>query len=77
MIGVLTFRFIRIRVVGVSPGWNTDGVRGGSCVFVFIVGLYCDDDDLGDGCDFFGNRVADGCEVGLIIGPGLEAGCSF
>ena len=44
---------------------------------VFIVGLYCVDDDLGLGYDFFGSRVADGCEVGLVLGPGLEAGCSF
>ena len=72
-----TFCVIGIKIVGVLLGWSWNRVRGGSCVFVLIVGLYCVHDDLGVGCDFNGSRVKDGCEVGLVLGPGLEAGCSF
>ena len=46
-------------------------------MFVFIVGLYCVDDNVGAGCHLVGGRVADGGKVGLFLGPGLEAGCSF
>ncbi len=77
LIGVLKFLVMRIRDVGILPGWSWDGVSGGSCLFVFIVGLYCVDDDFGVGCYFVGGRVADGGKVGLVLGPGLEAGCRF
>jgi hypothetical protein len=77
LIGVFTFRVIRVWVVGVLPRWGWDGVRGGSCGLVFIVGLYCVDDDLGVGCYLVGGRIADGGKVGLVLGPGLEAACSF
>ena len=46
-------------------------------MFVFRVGLYCVDADLGVGCYLVGSRVADGGKVGLVFVPGLEAGCSF
>jgi len=68
---------MRVGVVGVLPGWSWDGIRGGSCVFVFTVGLYCVDDGLGGECYLVGDRVADGGKVGLVLCPGLEAGCSF
>jgi hypothetical protein len=67
----------QVGVVGVLPGWSWDSVRVGSCVFVFIVGLSCVDDYLRVGCYLFGGRVSDGGEVGLVLGPRLEAGCSF
>ncbi len=76
-IGVLKFRVIRIGDVGVLPGRGWDGVRGRSCVFVLKVRLYCVDDDLGVGFYRVGGRFADGGKVGLVLGPGLEAGYSF
>ena len=77
MVWVFTYSVLRVGVVGVLPGWNWDCVRGDSCVSVFIVGLYCVNDYLGVGCYFVGNRIADGGKVGLVLGPGLEVGCSF
>ncbi len=47
------------------------------CVFVFVVGLYCGDDGLGVGYYLGCDRVSDGVKVGLVLGPGLEAGRSF
>ena len=49
----------------------------GSCVFVFVVGLYCVNDDLGVGCYLVGDRVADGGKFGLVLGQMLEADRSF
>jgi len=77
LIGVFTFGVIRVGVVGVLSGRGWDGIRGGSCVFVFLVGLYRVYDGLGIGCYLIGGRVADGGKVWLVFGPGLEAGRGF
>ncbi len=77
LIGVFTFGVIRVGVAGFLPRRGWDGIRGGSCVFVFVVGLYRVNDGLGVGCYLVGDRVVDGGKVGLVLGPGLEAGRSF
>jgi len=68
---------MRVGVVGVLSGRGWDGIRGNSCVFVFVVGLYCVNDGLGVGCYIVGDRVADGGKVGLVLGPELATGRSF
>jgi len=47
LFGVFTFGVVGVGVAVVLPGRGWDGIRGGSRVFVFKVGLYCVDDGLG------------------------------
>ena len=72
MNGVFTFGVIRVGVVGVLPRRSWDGIRAGSCVFVFVVGLYRVNDGLGVGCYLIGGRVVDGGEAKLVLGPGFS-----
>ena len=77
LIGVFKFGVIGVWVVGVFPVRSRDGIKGGSCVFSFVVGLYCVNAGLGVGYHLIGGRVVDSGEVGLVLGPGLEAGSGF
>ena len=77
MLGVFTFGVIGIWVVGFFPRWIRDGIRGGSFVFSFVIGLYCVYDGLGAGCYLIGGWFAYGGEIGLVLGPGLAAGSGF
>ncbi len=77
MIGVFTFGVIGVWVVGVFARRSMDGIRGGSCVFPFVMGLYYVNYGLGVGCYLIGGWVADGGEIGLVLGPELEAGSEF
>ena len=77
MIKVFTFGVIGVWVVGVFPWRSGDDVRSVSCVFPFTMGFYCVNDGLGVGCYLIGGWVADGGEIRLVLGPGLEAGGCF
>jgi hypothetical protein len=77
LIGVFTFGVIGVWVIGIFPGRSRDGIRGGSCVFPFVMRLYCVNNGLGVGCYLIGGWVADNGKVGLVLGPGLEAGSGF
>ena len=77
MIGVYTFGVIRVWVVGVFPRRGWDSIKGGSCVFVFVMGLYCVNDGLGVGCYFIGCSVADDGRLGWSLARGWRLAAVF
>ncbi len=60
LVWVFSFRYIWVGVVWALLGRTGDGVRGGTCVFIFVVYRIVSMIILGVGRDFFGGRVSDG-----------------